>query len=67
MKIIGMVMIDGMNANEELLKAGLAWHYKTYDKNPAWAQYEVTARERKKGLWFQPNAIPPWEWRKGRR
>jgi micrococcal nuclease len=66
-RTIGMVTIDGINVNEELLKAGLAWHYKTYDKNPAWAKLEEEARKNKKGLWLQPNPIPPWEWRKGER
>jgi micrococcal nuclease len=63
-RTIGMVTIDGVNVNEELLKAGLAWHYKTYDKNPVWAKLEEEARKNKKGLWLQPNPIPPWDWRK---
>jgi micrococcal nuclease len=63
-RTIGMVFIDGININEELLKAGLAWHYKTYDKNPEWARMEQEARTKKKGLWVQPNAIPPWEYRR---
>jgi endonuclease YncB( thermonuclease family) len=64
-RTIGMVTIDGVNVNERMLEAGLAWHYKTYDKNPAWAKLEEEARKVKKGLWAQPNPIPPWEWRKG--
>ena len=63
-RTIGMVFIDGKNVNEELLKAGLAWHYKYYDKNPEWTKLEEEARKEKKGLWIQTNAIPPWEWRK---
>lgn len=63
-RTIGMVTIDGVNVNEELLKSGLAWHYKYYDKNPEWAKLEETARKEKKGLWVQSNAIPPWEWRR---
>jgi micrococcal nuclease len=66
-RTIGMVTIDGVNVNEKLLEAGLAWHYKKYDKNPEWAKLEEQARIDKKGLWIQPNPIPPWEWRKGTR
>ena len=63
-RIIGMVFIHGANINEKLLQAGLAWHYKTYDKNPAWARLENDARNSKRGLWLQPNAMAPWEFRK---
>jgi micrococcal nuclease len=63
-RIIGMVTIDGTNVNEELLKAGLAWHYIKYDNNSKWKQLEETARKSKKGLWVQANAIPPWGYRR---
>lgn len=66
-RTIGMVTVDGVNVNEQLLEAGLAWHYKRYDNNPDWAKLEEQARKNKKGLWVQINAIPPWEWRKGSR
>jgi len=66
-RTIGMVTIDGVNVNEKLLEAGLAWHYKNYDRNPDWAKLEDQARRDKRGLWVQPNPIPPWEWRKGNR
>lgn len=58
---------DQINANEAMLQAGLAWHYKTYDKNPEWAQMEENARAQKIGLWSQPNPTPPWDWRKKKR
>ena len=43
-RTIGMVFIDGVNINEALLRGGLAWHYKQYDKNPEWAKMENEAR-----------------------
>jgi endonuclease YncB( thermonuclease family) len=52
------------NVNEEMLKAGYAWHYKQYDKNLEWSNLEVSARRNGLGLWADPNATPPWEWRK---
>lgn len=66
-RVVGIVTVDGVNVNEALLQAGLAWHYKTYDDNPAWAQLEQQARQAKKGLWSIPNPIPPWEWRRNKR
>lgn len=55
---------DGTNLNEALLKAGLAWHFKKYDTNAAWANIEREARAAKLGLWIDPNPIAPWDWRK---
>jgi len=66
-RTIGIVTVDGVNVNEALLTAGLAWHYTHYDQNPAWALLEDTARRAKRGLWSQGNAIAPWEFRKAKR
>jgi endonuclease YncB( thermonuclease family) len=49
--------------NEELLRAGLAWHYTQYDKSEKLAKLEQEARAAKRGLWADPNPMPPWEWR----
>lgn len=58
---------DGKNLNRELVKAGLAWHYKAYSDDPILAGLEVKARMAKKGLWADPQATAPWNWRKARR
>jgi micrococcal nuclease len=49
--------------SKELLKAGLAWHYKKYSADPALAKLEAEAREAKRGIWSKPNPVPPWEYR----
>ena len=66
-RILGTVFVDGKEANLEMLKAGLAWHYKKYDSTPAYAQVEYEARAKKVGLWGDPNQIPPWEFRKAKK
>ena len=58
---------DGRALNEELLKAGLAWHYKKHDRNPRWAKMEVAARKDRRGLWTLPNPVPPWNFRNAQR
>lgn len=58
---------DGLVINEEMLRTGLAWHYKAYDKNQKWDRMEQEARNKKVGLWSQPNPTPPWEWRQSKR
>ena len=50
--------------NKEMLKTGLAWHYKKYSKNAEYAQLENTARKNKAGLWADQNPIAPWNFRK---
>jgi endonuclease YncB( thermonuclease family) len=50
--------------NEEMLKAGLAWHYLKYDNDPSWTQIQDSAKKNGVGLWIQPNPTPPWKWRK---
>jgi len=37
---------DGRDVGNEMLQAGLAWHYKHYDKSEAYAQAEQTARDK---------------------
>ncbi len=58
---------DGRSLNEELLRAGQAWHYGAYCKQafcPGWKLLEIEAKSKKKGLWGKPNPLPPWKWRK---
>ena len=61
---IATVYLDGVDISEEMLKEGLAWHYKEHDSNPRYAQLEAEAKQAGLGLWSDDRAVPPWEWRK---
>jgi micrococcal nuclease len=37
-RIVGFVFIGDKNLNKELLRAGLAWHYKQYSRDPELAK-----------------------------
>ena len=66
-RILGTVFVDGRDINLEMLKAGMAWHYKKYDTNPAYAKAESEARTARRGLWQDKNPTPPETFRhKGR-
>ena len=39
----------------------------TAPKNKALAKAEAAARKVKRGVWADPNPIPPWEWRQKQR
>ena len=60
-----IVLPDGRVVNEELLRAGLAWWYRKYVPNRVdLAALEEEARNAKRGLWADPNPVPPWCYRK---
>ncbi len=67
-RIVGTVVTsDGVNVNEALVKAGLAWHYKQYSDSETLAAMEQQARLQQDGLWADKKPTPPWEWRKNKR
>lgn len=65
-RTIGTVILpDGMNLNQELVKQGWCWWYRKYAPGDTVLEgLEYEAREAKKGLWADPQPVPPWEWRK---
>ncbi|KEY18722.1 thermonuclease family protein [Kaistella antarctica] len=50
--------------NKEMLKSGLAWHYKKYSKSEVYAQLENAARKNRVGLWTDKNPVAPWNFRR---
>jgi len=68
-RLVGKVWADGNDECLEQLKAGLAWHYKEYEREqPAadrqlYANAELEARNERRGLWKDPAPTPPWEYR----
>ena len=61
---IGSVYLDEKFINLELVKAGLAWHYKKYSKSQEFSNAEKIAKANKAGLWKEPHPVPPWDYRK---
>ena len=66
-RILGTIYIDGLDINLEMLRAGLAWHYKRFDSTPEYAQAESEARQNRCGLWQDKNPINPYDFRKAKR
>jgi micrococcal nuclease len=62
-RMVGTVYVGDVNANVEMIRRGMAWVYVRYAKDPALFQLEDEARIAKRGLWADPHAIPPWEYR----
>ncbi len=65
--ICNVIYNDSLSLSKELLKNGMAWHYVKYSNDSTLQVLENYARLNKIGLWQDPNAIPPWEWRSTKR
>lgn len=57
--------MNGIDVSRSMLDAGAAWVFKSPRLPPENEQAEANARRFRVGLWGQPNAVPPWEWRQG--
>lgn len=55
---------DRKYLSEEIIIAGWGWWYYFYSKDEVLGEMEQQARHEKKGLWTDPRAIAPWEYRK---
>lgn len=55
---------DGRELGTEMIRAGMAWHFKRYSDDELLAQLETTARENRIGLWQSNNPTAPWNYRK---
>ena len=64
-RTVGEVTCAGTNANEAMVRSGMAWVYRKYAKAyPGLYKLEDEAKAAKRGLWAESNPVPPWEWRK---
>jgi micrococcal nuclease len=60
-RTLGIITLNGINLNEELVRVGLAWAYVHYSSQ--YLPLEKSARSKKIGLWTDNKPIPPWEFR----
>jgi len=69
-RIVGKVLVDGLDVCLEQVKAGLAWHYKFYQREQSqqdrrlYTEHENDAQLKLLGLWADSEPMPPWEWRR---
>lgn len=70
-RIVDKILLSDEDICLQQVEDGMAWHYKKYqrEQSPAdrklYSQAEIEAREAKRGLWVEPEPVPPWEWRRG--
>lgn len=65
-RAVCFVFAGRVNLSMEMLAAGLAWpaERKRYIRSSATYSLAAEARAGRKGLWSEPGAIPPWDWRR---
>ena len=69
-RLVGKILLDGKDIDLEQVKAGLAWHYKEYQREQSpedrelYARSEDEAHASRRGLWQDPDPIEPSAFRK---
>jgi endonuclease YncB( thermonuclease family) len=59
-----IILPDGRNLNQEIVRAGFAWWYVKYACHDAELErLEAEARAAGRGLWADKEPTPPWEFR----
>ncbi|MCF0073713.1 thermonuclease family protein [Dyadobacter sp. CY261] len=57
-RLLGEIVLpDGKILNKELVKKGLAVHFKKYSKDQEYAALEIAAEKQKVGIWSQPGMV----------
>jgi endonuclease YncB( thermonuclease family) len=71
-RTVGKIMVGAADANLAQVRAGMAWHYKEYQREQssadrlAYSAAEDAARSSRVGLWRDPSPTPPWDWRRNK-
>ena len=63
--IADVLLPDGTNVNQQLVKEGWCWWYQKHaPKDAALQQSEQEAKAAKRGLWSNTEPVPPWLYRR---
>jgi endonuclease YncB( thermonuclease family) len=65
-RTIGTLLLDGVNINHWMVAEGWAWAYRPYVVDRRLFEIEAAAKAAGRGLWSEPEPVPPWEWRRRR-
>ena len=58
-----VLLPNGPNVGRELVKEGLAWWKSSGSGDLSLGDLEELARAEHRGLWSEPNPVPPWKWK----
>lgn len=63
-RTLGRVFCNGIDANAEQIRQGMAWVYDNYVTDHSLYRLQHESKDAKRGLWADPSPVPPWEWRR---
>ena len=64
-RAVGEIYVNGVSANRELVRRGLAWWNKKYEEfDLDYERLQEAARDEGIGIWEENNPTPPWVWRR---
>ena len=63
-RTLGRVYCVGIDTSAEQVRRGMAWVYDKYVTDHSLYQLQNEARTANRGLWYDPEPAPPWEWRR---
>ena len=66
-RVIGTVYVGDVDVNAHMVREGMAWVYRKYAKDRGLYELERQAQANRRGLWVDPEPVPPWEYRRGKR
>ena len=66
-RVVGPLYRNGVNIGREQVRRGYAWAAGRYNRDPLTYPLQLQARYARRGLWADPDPVPPWEWRATRR
>ena len=64
-RTLARVNCNGVDVNAEMVRVGMAWVYDKYVTDRSLYALQDAARAARRGLWADPDPMPPWEWRHG--
>lgn len=68
-RVVGTVLVGDEDVGLAQVSDGVAWHFRRYEREqePAarvrYARAEASARQSRRGLWRDPDPLPPWVFR----
>lgn len=66
-RTVGRITCNGVDANAEQVRRGMAWVYDQHVIDRRLYRLQDEARSAGRGLWAESSPTPPWDWRQQQR
>lgn len=63
-RILARIYCNGVDANAEMVRLGMAWVYDRYAHDKSLYELQEIAQSNSVGLWSDNSPTPPWEFRR---